>query len=205
MRHQREGKRRRRGPFAVAAALLAGLLISSLTAWDASQAAFSGNTSNPGSSWSTASVALTDNDGNNGTAMFSASGLTPNSSPVTSCIKVTYTGAAAAVKMYGSSGVSATGLAQYINLSIVKGTAGSNTFGDCTGFTADSSTPYSYTGTLAAFDTACYDAWATGCSVSWTPSASQSVWFQFTTSIANNNSAQGLTLSSVPFTWEAQG
>jgi hypothetical protein len=200
-----EKRRRRRGPLAIAIALVVGMLVSALTAWDASQSAFSATTQNGGNSWSTGSVQLTDNDGGS-TAMFSASGLTPSSAQVDECIEVTYNGSASAsaVKIYGLSTMT-TGLAPYVNLTITKGTAGSTTFDNCTGFTADTTNPYSYSGTLATFDGACYDSWAHGCDVHWAAAPGESRWFKFSTTIASDNNAQGLTLSSVPFTWEAQG
>ena len=73
----------------------AALLVSALLVWQASNAAFSATTSNPGNSWTAGSVTLTDDDGGTspttGTAMFSAAGLVPGSTG-SHCIAVTSTG-----------------------------------------------------------------------------------------------------------------
>ena len=55
-----------------------GLLGSGALVWQASYAAFTAQTTSPGNSWSTGSVALTDDDA--GAAMFSRTGLAPGSS-----------------------------------------------------------------------------------------------------------------------------
>ncbi len=69
----------RRGRRSVLAGVVpVGLVLSVALTWSSTHAAFSANTQNPGNSWQTGSVVLTDND--SGTALFqsaSESGLTP--------------------------------------------------------------------------------------------------------------------------------
>lgn len=175
--------------------VLAGVLTSGAMVWSASNAAFSGTTVNPANSWSAGSVSLTDDD--SGTAMFTATGLTPASTALTKCIVVTYGGSVSApVRLYGAA-PGGTGLGTYLNLDIEIGTGG--TFADCTGFAGASI----YSGTVALF--AAKTNYATGVVTTWTPTtAAQTRVFKFTVSVIDNNTANGLTCT-MPFTWEAQG
>jgi hypothetical protein len=136
--------------------LLATLLVCGLgagTAAFATWSSFSSTTSNPSNSFSAGTVAISDNDAG---ATLSIPQLSPGASS-SGCIKVTYTGSlAAAVHLYGST----TGtLAQYLNLTITRGTQVSPTFPSCTCFTADatnyvgSGAGVVYSGTLSAFAT----------------------------------------------------
>ncbi|TFD93033.1 hypothetical protein E3T61_05520 [Cryobacterium lactosi] len=113
-----------------AAILLAGAMV-----FQASNAAFSSSTRNPGNSWSTGSVALTDDD--NGTAGFQVSNVTPGQTGA-KCIVVTASSSVpGVVKAYVQNlSPSAQGLEKYIDLKIEQGTGGS--FADCTGFVANS-------------------------------------------------------------------
>lgn len=110
-------------------ALLVGPLVGCALVLQATSAAFTAQTSNPGNSWTAGSVTLTDSQ--NGTAMFSASGLQPGDSGQR-CIRVTYGGSLdAAVKLYAGA---ATGtLGQYIDLTVQEGTG---TAADCSDFTS---------------------------------------------------------------------
>lgn len=100
--------------------------------WQSSYAAFSGSTRNSGNSWSTGSVALTDDDA--GSARFQATNLVPGATE-TKCISVTATASVpSTVKVYAVNSVSsAAGLDNYIKVISEQGTGGG--FGSCTGFT----------------------------------------------------------------------
>jgi hypothetical protein len=191
--------------------LLATLLVCGLgagTAAVATWSSFSSTTSNPGNSFSAGTVAISDNDAG---ATLSIPQLSPGASS-SGCIKVTYTGSlAAAVHLYGST----TGtLAQYLNLTITRGTQVSPTFPSCTGFAADatnyvgSGAGVVYSGTLSAFATS-FTNFATGLVDA--PGSAQT-WnsgnahiYMLTVSLpgAAPAAAQGLS-SSATFNWEAQ-
>ncbi|MCP3934559.1 MAG: hypothetical protein GY708_04210 [Actinomycetia bacterium] len=173
----------------IAAALL---LITALTA-SRSRAAFSDTSVNTGSSFSTGSVVITDDD--TGTALFSATGMTPGSA-VVECIVLTYSGSVtpADIKMYGTT----TGtLDTYLDTTIEIGTGG--TFGNCTGF-APASTVYS--GTLANFS-ATYLNWASGLALFTAAANPTSQTLRVTVDVQNNPAAQSQT-STADFTFEAQ-
>jgi hypothetical protein len=176
-------------------AVLAGVLGSGAMVWSASNAAFSGTTVNPSNTWAAGAVSLTDDDA--GVAMFTATGLTPASTPPAKCIAVTYGGSVTApVKLYGAT-PTGTGLETYLNFTIEIGT--SATFASCAGFVTGSTL---YTGTLATFAST-YTNYSNGLAT-WSPTgAAQTKAFRFTYTVANNNTANGLTCG-MPFTWEAQ-
>lgn len=100
--------------------------------WQSSYSAFSGTTRNSGNSWSTGSVALTDDD--NGSARFQATNLVPQQSE-TKCITVTANASVpGVVKGYVINAVaSAAKLEDYIKVTIEHGNGGG--FGSCDGFT----------------------------------------------------------------------
>ncbi|MDP9026079.1 MAG: hypothetical protein M3N46_00810, partial [Actinomycetota bacterium] len=112
------------GPIAI---LGAGLLI-----WQISAAAFTAQTQNVGNSWSTGSVALSDDD--NGAAAFQLTNVTPGQTG-SHCIKVTSTSSIPGVVKFYLTRLGATGLQDYVTISTEIGTGGS--FGSCTGFVAD--------------------------------------------------------------------
>ena len=168
--------------------------------------AFSSTTSNSGSSFSTGTVTLTDDD--LGVAMLSLSGAKPGDSD-TSCINVTYSGSLpATVRLYGTT--AGTGLDQYLNVTVTRGTIAVPAFDTCAAFVADV-TNYTgagagviYSGTLQDFP----DSYAaglvdptSGAPESWTTPESHA--YRFVVSVADNNSAQGLNASQT-FTWEAR-
>lgn len=167
--------------------------------------AFSSTTSNSGNAFSAGSVVLGDNDAN--AALLSLSNAKPGSSS-TGCIKVTYTGSlAATVRLYAS----VTGsLAQYLTLTVTRGTDSAPSFSSCTNFTADSTNYIGsgagvvYSGLLSAFPTT-YAAGlvdpTSGSPASWATSEAHS--YKFVVSLNDNNAAQGLS-STASFTWEAQ-
>jgi hypothetical protein len=114
------------GAVPLAIALTGGLV------WQSSYAAFTATTRNAGDSWSTGSVALSDDD--KGAAAFDVTGMVPGQTG-TKCIVVTSnTNVPGEVRDYVQNVSSATGLAEHIFFKVEAGTGGS--FNDCTGFTA---------------------------------------------------------------------
>jgi hypothetical protein len=79
----------------LAAALPVGLVLSAAVVWQSTSAAFTASTDNPGNSWQSGTVALSDSDGNTiGSALFDSDRdgvLAPLQSDVR-CIRVDYTG-----------------------------------------------------------------------------------------------------------------
>ena len=178
------------------------LVASGLVVSQASYSAYSAATSNPTNSWTSGTVALSDDDSS--TALFSATNLKPGST-AEKCIVVTSNGSLpAVVKLYGTGAATTKALSSSLNLTITQGSGGS--FGNCTGFTALSSGASVYSGTVADFAST-----ATGYSSgagSWTTAggaASESRTYKISYSLADNapDSTQGGT-ASLGFTWEAQ-
>jgi 6-phosphogluconolactonase (cycloisomerase 2 family) len=176
--------------------LVALLLLSASTF-----SAFSGATGNPANTLSAGTVSLTDNDA--GEAMFALSNLTPGDTD-SGCMQVTYTGSLPAlVRLSGTT--TGTGLDQYLDLKVTRGTIGSGSFDDCTGFTADPTNYLGhgagvvYNGTLAAFA----DDWTAGLAdpEAWTAGETHAYKFQAT--LADTNAAQGRSVTQT-FTWEAR-
>ena len=168
-------------------------------------AAFKATASNGGNTISSATVLISDND--SGSALFSLSGMKPADAAVSRCIKVTYTGTAAAgVDIYRSSLGGALG--PYLNLTVTRGTDAAPSFSSCAGFGADA-TDYIgagpgviYQGTLSGFNTsgaALVDP-KSGAPETWTTNEAHS--YKFTVSVAANDAAQG-TSTSVDLTWRA--
>jgi hypothetical protein len=162
--------------------------------------AFSATAVNSDSSFAAGTVTLADND--SGAVLYSASNQKPGVNTV-KCIKLTYTGSLGAdVKLYTPSTVNAS--AQYINLTIEKGTSDTAVFPNCGTFTAESTI---YSGTLAAFATA-RNSYANGIPAF---PGSQTAWaqndslvYRFTLSVQDDNAAQGASSGLHTFTWEAR-
>jgi hypothetical protein len=191
--------------------LLASLLVCGLAALAVAAAtwsSFSATTANPSNSFSAGTVAISDNDAG---ATISASSMSPGSS-TSGCIQVTYTGSLpAAVHIYASTTGS---LAQYLNLTISRGTQSAPSFPSCTGFSADAANYVGagagvvYSGTLSAFATS-YSDFASGLTdapgspQTWATNGAHS--YKFTLSLPSGapSAAQGLS-SSATFDWEAQ-
>lgn len=110
------------------------LVAAGALVFQASNAAFTGQTRNSGNEWSTGSVTLTDDD--NGQARFQVTNMLPDQTE-TKCITVTANASVpSTVKGYAVNPVtSVQGLEDHIDVSIVSGDGGS--FADCTGFVAD--------------------------------------------------------------------
>jgi hypothetical protein len=162
-----------------------------------SRAAFYDTTTNDANTFDAGTVVLVDDD--TGSAMFSVSNMKPGDSSA-ECIAVTYNGTVvpADVVEYVSAGdLTGTGLDDYLNLTVERGTGGS--FGDCTGFSSENT---DYSGTLDGFAGTHTD-FASGAGT-WAPaSTGESKVYRFTVTLQDNNAAQGLD-ATVTFTWEAQ-
>ncbi|MBA8792472.1 hypothetical protein FHX74_000066 [Friedmanniella endophytica] len=185
-------------------AIPAALVVSGLAVAQASYSAYSATTVNPTSNWTSGTVALSDDDAN--TALFTASNLKPGATG-SQCITVTSTGSlASTVKLYGTNYATTNDLASQISLTVVQGSGGS--FGNCTNFTASTTNPTLYSGSLAGFGTGATakTSFATGIG-DWAPTGtgSESRTFKISYSLASNapNSSQGGT-AALGFTWEAQ-
>jgi predicted ribosomally synthesized peptide with SipW-like signal peptide len=159
--------------------------------------AFSSTTSNPGNSFSAGTVTIGDNDG--GTSIYSLSNQKPGDYDE-SCIKVTYTGSlAASVKLYRSAFAGGSGLDDYVDLSITKGSG--DQF-DCSDFAASSSI---HSGELDEFASS-YDSGLTltngSGSASW--NQNDAVTYRVRATLQDDDNAQGLATGSHSFTWEAR-
>ncbi len=189
----------------VAAAVVVGLLGSGALVWQASSAAFTDTTTNPGNSWDSGKVVLSDD--RSGSAMFSVSNMVPGGASGTGsrCIEVEYDGdVAATVKLHAAATTST--LAPYLDFYVERGTGtcavgnfGTPTvlFGDNDGVLTGGND------TLAEFLTA-HSAWNNGIG-GWTPSAANTVLpFRFTYTLVDDANAQDKSATGVTFTWEAQ-
>ena len=191
-------------------AVIAALVLV-LAALPTAGAVFSGTATNPGNSFAAGTVTITSNDSSPAGSLLTMSDGRPGDAPVVGCVRVTYTGnVPAQVRLYGTAGGS--GLGQYLNLTIERGTLASGTLPTCTGFTPDGNTYAAangvvFTGTLAGFATA-HGTYAnalpdpTAASpTTWTTGTT--VAYRFTATIQNDSAAQGLTAAPT-FWWEAR-
>lgn len=169
--------------------------------------AFSATTDNSGNTFQAGTVAIGDNDA--GSALFNVSGMDPSDPPRTRCIVTTYTGTLpSTVRLYGAT--TGTGLADYLNVKVTRGTISSPTFSSCAGFTADAAdyrglgAGVLFDGTLQAYPddygAALVDP-ATGAPESWTTGEAHA--YRFDVDLQNNDAAQGKDATQT-FTWEAR-
>ena len=137
------------------AALPVALVATAAIVSASSYSVFTSTTNSPNNSFSAGSVVLTnDSTGSQsatGSALYTATGITPTSAPVVRCVAVQSTGSLpSSVRLY-TQGVTNTPtggtLAQYLKVQVEIGTAGST----CSGFTAASSIVAAGT-TLATLD-----------------------------------------------------
>jgi predicted ribosomally synthesized peptide with SipW-like signal peptide len=184
--------------------LVVGLLgmVAGLGTWSA----FSDTTDNSGNAFASGTVDLSDDD--SGSAMLSLTNAAPGASD-TACINVTYNGSLpAGVRLYGTTG--GTGLDQYLDVVVTRGTIASPSFDSCSGFTPDSTTygypgtGVIYQGTLQAFADS-YGAGVvdpmSGSPETWTNGESHA--YRFVVTVQDNNGAQGKNATQT-FTWEAR-
>ena len=203
MRHAKH--RKRRHSYGTKLALIALTLVAGGGAFVGTLSAFSSTTSNPANTFTSGTVALSDND--LGAAMLALTGAKPGDVD-TSCIRVSYAGSLpSTVRLYGTT--TGTGLDAYLTLTVTRGTL-STAFDNCTGFTADA-TDYNgngagvvYTGTLQAFADdyagAIVDPKA-ATPESWTTSETHD--YKFVVTVVDSDSAQGKNATQT-FTWEAR-
>jgi hypothetical protein len=192
---RRDGGRRR----TMVVALPLALVASSALVYQASNAAFTASTDNGSNTWSSGTVAISDDDSSS--VMFQATGLKPGDTGI-KCINVTYSGTlAGAVRLYVTSPSGTLG--QYLDLTVEEGTGatGGATL-SCSGFTA-TSTLSAGGATLATFASAHTD-FGSGVS-SWAPTgaAPEARSYRVTYTLQDTNSAMGKSAAAT-FTWEAQ-
>jgi hypothetical protein len=180
-----------------------GLAATAIAA--ATWSSFSKTSANPSNSFSAGTVSLGDNDA--GSSVLSLSSVRPGGTS-SGCIRATYNGSlSSAVHLYGSTTGS---LAQYLTLTITRGTETAPSFPSCSTFSADatnyigSGAGVIYSGTLANFSSTNTD-YATGLVDPSTWSSGNSHSFKFTLTLPSGAAAaaQGLS-STAAFTWEAQ-
>ncbi|HEX6207792.1 MAG TPA: TasA family protein [Actinomycetota bacterium] len=158
--------------------------------------AFSATTENPGNAFDAGTVSITDDD--SGTAMLSLANAKPGDSDA-ACIVVTYMGTLpATVRLYGTTG--GTGLDQYLDLTVTRGTLVGASFDSCAGFTPDAGGGVVYSGTMDGYPDA-YGAALVDPDGSWTSGESRA--YRFEVSVQDDSGAQGLNASQ-SFTWEAR-
>jgi hypothetical protein len=211
----------------IAAAVVVGLMGSGALVWQASSAAFTAQTTNPGNAWESGQVALTDDDSNGVMFALGSANLTPGDSG-SRCIEVTYGGDVASnLKLYSTlTSSTSTALAPYLLLDVEMGDADDT----CAGAFADPSTNFAGTPTPERVfgdgngtddgNDALNDflsgrtGWANGVDLStnpprtapWAPSASSTRAFKFTWTFLSTagNAAKDLKVDGVDFMWEAQ-
>jgi hypothetical protein len=179
--------------------LIAGL-VAGVAAFGAFSA-FSATTSNTGNSFASGTVAIGDNDGGS-SPLYTSANNKPDD-PLVSCIRVTYTGSLASdVRLFASSGITASGAA--FHLKVERGTQSSGSFPTCGDF-APTSTPYdaalgsfptTYLTGVAGKDAAA--AWATN----------DTIAYRFTVTVVDDSTPDAhrtvTSSGSHDFTWEAR-
>lgn len=172
-----------------------------------SYSVFTSTSNSPSNSFSAGSVVLTnDSSGSQsatGTALYSATNITPTSPAVVKCVTVQSTGSVpSTVRFYTGSVTNtpaANTLAQYLKVQVEIGTAGST----CAGFTPSSSIVPSGT-TLSTLET--FTSFANSKDTTWAPvgGTTETRAFRFTVTPDSTmpNTLQGAS-TGVAFVWEA--
>jgi hypothetical protein len=176
-----------------AVTLVLALLGSAGLVWQASYSAFAGSTGNPGDSWATGTVSLSNNAA---VAVFdNLSGLIPGGTG-TGCVLVTYTGnLASTVKLYAQNYAGALG--PYLTMSVQTGSGTS-----CAAFGAPTTI---FSGSLDALRLA-DNSFSTGLPAAspWSPATNGSTKpYQFTYTLIDDNAAESAA-ATVDLVWEAQ-
>jgi Camelysin metallo-endopeptidase len=161
--------------------------------------AFSDTTSNSNNQFATGTVTI----GNNAASpLYSVTDGKPGMTPTQHCIKITYSGSLpATVKLYRSafSGGSTPNLSPYVTLTVTKGAGDQE---DCSDFSGSTSV---YSGLLSDFGTDWSSAVAlTNGSASPAWGQNDAVTYRFSTTVADDNAAKGLSTGLHSFTWEAR-
>lgn len=177
-------------------AAVGALLLVGLMSLNASRAAFSGSTQNEANQWANGSVTLVDNDA--GVALFNdLTNLVPGDTE-TNCIEVSYTGTVEAqVRVHGAA-TAGSGLEDYLDLTIQRGT------GTCAAFVANVTVWDGTSGDLGVFLSTATD-YSSGADT-WGVTGGlpeEMVPFRITATVQDDNGGQGLD-TTVTFTWEGQ-
>lgn len=186
-----------------AATVPLALLGSGALVLQASSAAFSGSTTNPGNTWEVGQVTLSDDDGGSspttGTAMFTATKLKPGSAGER-CIAVTsQSTTSATLKMYVTNVVTTKSVSSHLDVTVDEGTGGS--FGSCAGFVPAGKI---FQGTLAGFAANGDYATAVGAyALSGTPPESRTYRITYTLSATAPDTIAAGTAGAT-FVWEAR-
>lgn len=175
-----------------------GLLLSGALVWGATNADWSGTSSNSGNTWESGSLGLA-NDSK--VPMFRIDNMRPGDTG-SNCIRIKSNASfPTALKLYSNSPNWPTNFQSFINLKIEVGSGG--TFGDCNGFTPQRT---AFDGTLDQF-IALYTNFRTGLGP-WTlpgkPPNSLSFRFAWKFSPSAPNSSQSVATNEASFTWEAR-
>jgi predicted ribosomally synthesized peptide with SipW-like signal peptide len=168
--------------------------------------AFTSTSANPGNTFASGTVVLTDDDGGN--AMVSLAAAKPGMSD-TACIQVTFNGTLPSlVRMSGTT--TGTGLDSYIDLTVTRGTLSAPSFDSCATFGADATNYIGagagvvYNGTLEAFpDSAAGSILDPRAATAETWTQGESHAYKITVTLRDDNLAQGLTATQ-NFFWEAR-
>lgn len=169
---------------------------ASFIAVQATAAAFSSQTDNTANEFQAGTVNLSDAD--SGFALFDGSTLLGPGDVQVACIEVTYSGSLdAEVRLYGAV-TGGSGLEDYLDLTIERGT------GDCTAFGTSTEVWGSGDGGLGDF-LAATSSFANGVD-NWAPTGGggdETVPYRFSVGQQDDNAAQGKS-TTVNFVWEAQ-
>jgi hypothetical protein len=159
--------------------------------------AFSSTTSNSGNDFAAGTVTVGDNDSDAAAYDVSNAG---GGDFGERCIKVTYSGSlSSTLKLYRSGFTGGSGLDEYVDLAITKGTGDE---ADCSDFSGGTSV---YSGELQDVPS------SYGSGVSLTNGSGNAAWdqndavtYRVRATLQDDNSAQGLTAGTHSFTWEAR-
>ncbi|MER8067470.1 hypothetical protein ABTZ59_04050 [Streptomyces sp. NPDC094034] len=175
-----------------------GLLLSGALVWGATNADWSGTSSNSGNTWTSSSLGLA-NDSK--VPMFSIDDMRPGDTG-SNCIEIkSNADFPTALKLYSSSENWPSNFQSFVDLKIEVGSGG--TFGNCRGFTPHRT---AFDGTLDTF-VALYNDFRTGLGpwiLPGKPPNALSFRFAWKFSPSASNGAQSTSTNEVIFTWEAR-
>lgn len=192
----------------LAAAVPVGVVVSAAVVWQSTSAAFTATTDNPGNSWQSGTVDLSDSD--KGSALFTTAGdsaLVPGSTRFR-CIQVDYTGTVDAdIRLYVTTPPPtpqslAKSLDPYLTMTVERGadvTDGSTLPADCEGFGASTALFTDTPRTMAQLKA--HGNYADGLRVG-TVRPGTHLTFKITYLVEGDNDAQGAE-SRATFVWEA--
>ncbi|TVT47911.1 hypothetical protein FNH05_18445 [Amycolatopsis rhizosphaerae] len=175
-----------------------GLLLSGALVWGATDADWSGSTSNSGNTWASGSLGLA-NDSR--VPMFRIEDMRPGDTG-SNCIRIkSNADFPTALKLYSNSPNWPSNFQSFVSLKIEVGSGG--TFGDCTGFTPNAT---AFDGTLDQF-VALHTDFRTGVGpwkLPGKPPNALSFRFAWRFSPQAPNSSQSVSTDEATFTWEAR-